>query len=258
MMRMEGKVALVTGATRGIGRAIARRFAGEGARVLLAGRDAAAGRAVEEDIRRAGGDAFFSATDVGKEDDLRRAVDAAVAHFGKLTTLVNNAAAVHLVGTPEKGDTRVTDLRNEVFAELLQTNVWGLVWGCKHAIPAMLAAGGGAIVNISSNAAVRGQRNMDGYTATKGAMNALTRSLAVEYAKQGVRVNTISVGFVQSGEGTATFLQDPQLRKHLESVIRTPYFGEPDDVAWGAVYLASDEARYVTGTTLTIDGGSTA
>jgi NAD(P)-dependent dehydrogenase (short-subunit alcohol dehydrogenase family) len=257
-MRLEGKVALVTGATRGIGRAIAHRFAGEGARVVLTGRSADAGRAVEDEIRRAGGAAAFVPMDVGVEDDVRRAVDAAVARFGRLTTLVNNAAAVHLVGTPEKGDTQVTDMRNAVFDELLKTNVWGLMWAAKYAIPAMLAAGGGSIVNISSNAALRGQRNMDGYTATKGAMNALGRSLAVEYAKQRIRVNTISVGFVQSGEGTQAFADDPALRKYLESVIRTPYFGEPDDVAWGAVYLASDESRYVTGTTLTIDGGSMA
>ena len=257
-MRMQGKVALVTGATRGIGRAIAQRFVAEGAKVLLAGRSVDAGKAVEAEIRRAGGEASFFPTDVGKEDDVRRAVAAAVERFGKLTTLVNNAAAVHLVGTPEKGDTQVTDMRNEIFAELLQTNVWGIMWTCRHAIPAMLSAGSGSIINISSNAALRGQRNMDGYTATKGAMNALTRSLAVEYAKQGIRANTISVGFVQSGEGTAAFAQDPSLRKYLESVIRTPYFGEPDDIAWGAVYLASDESRYVTGTTLTIDGGSMA
>ncbi len=257
-MRLAGKVALVTGATRGIGRAIALRFAGEGARVLITGRSVDAGAAVEAEIRRAGGEASFFAMDVGREDDVRRAVETAVGRFGKLTTLVNNAAAVHLVGTPDKGDTQVTDMRNEVFAELLQTNVWGIMWTCKHALPAILAAGGGSIINISSNAALRGQRNMDGYTATKGAMNALTRSVAVEYAKQGVRVNTLSVGFVQSGAGTAAFADDPALRTYLESVIRTPFFGEPDDVAWGAVYLASDESRYVTGTTLTVDGGSTA
>jgi 3-oxoacyl-[acyl-carrier protein] reductase len=252
---MQGKVALVTGATRGIGRAIAVRFAAEGAKVLLAGRNVDAGKAVEREI---GPDAHFVPTDMAREDDVRQAVRAAVERWGALTTLVNNAAAVHLVGTPEKGDTEVTDLRNEVLDELLRTNVWGVLWACKYAIPAMIDAGGGSIVNISSNAARRGQRNMDGYTATKGALNALTRSLAVEYAGRGVRVNTISVGFVQSGEGTAKFAQDPVLRKHLESVIRTPYFGEPDDVAWGAVYLASDEARYVTGSTLTIDGGSSA
>src|SRR5262249_27358162 len=130
-MRMAGKVALITGATRGIGRAIANRFAGEGAKVLATGRNADAGAAVVDEIRRAGGDAFFCAMDVGKEDDVKRAVDAAVARFGSLTTLVNNAAAVHLVGTPDKGDTQVTDLRNDIFAELLQTNVWGMIWTCK-------------------------------------------------------------------------------------------------------------------------------
>jgi NAD(P)-dependent dehydrogenase (short-subunit alcohol dehydrogenase family) len=254
-MRLQGKVALVTGATKGIGRGVARRFASEGAAVVLAGRSAEAGRAAEAEIRQAGGRALFVQTDIGKEPDVVRAVRAAVDEFGRLTTLVNNAAATHLVGASGRGDAQVTELPNEVLAESLQTNVWGLVWCCKHSIPHMVAAGGGSIINVSSGVAVRGAPQMDAYTATKGSMNALSRSLAVEYAKQGIRVNTISTGFIESGEQTAAMLALPGQREWLESAIPLPYFGVPDDIAWGCVYLASDEARYVTGADLAIDGG---
>src|SRR3990172_11978881 len=137
-MRLQDKVALVTGATRGIGRGIAKRFASEGAAVVLAGRSAEPGRAAEAEIRKAGGRALFVQTDIGKEPDVVRAVRTAVDEFGKLTTLVNNAAATHLVGMPGLGDTRLAELSNEVLAESLQTNVWGLVWCCKHSIPQML------------------------------------------------------------------------------------------------------------------------
>jgi len=254
-MRLEGKVVLVTGATKGIGRGVARRFASEGAAVVLAGRSAEPGRAAEAEIRRAGGRALFVQTDIGKEPDVVRAVRTAVDEFGKLTTLVNNAAATHLVGLPRLGDTQVAELPNEVLAEALQTNVWGLVWCCKHSIPAMIAAGGGSIINVSSGVAVRGAPQMDAYTATKGSMNALTRSMAVEYAKQRIRVNTISTGFIESGDQTSEMLAIPGQREWLENAIPLPYFGVPDDIAWGCVYLASDESRYVTGAELAIDGG---
>jgi NAD(P)-dependent dehydrogenase (short-subunit alcohol dehydrogenase family) len=254
-MRLQGKVALVTGATKGIGRGIARRFASEGAAVVLAGRTAEQGRAAEAEIRQSGGRALFVQTDIGKEPDVVRAVRTAVDEFGSLTTLVNNAAATHLVGMPGLGDTRVSELPNEVLAESIQTNVWGLVWCCKHSIPHMIQAGGGSIINISSGVAVRGAPQMDAYTATKGSMNALSRSLAVEYAKQRIRVNTISTGFIESGEQTSEMLSLPGQREWLENAIPLPYFGVPDDIAWGCVYLASDEARYVTGAELAIDGG---
>jgi meso-butanediol dehydrogenase / (S,S)-butanediol dehydrogenase / diacetyl reductase len=254
-MRLAGKVALVTGATKGIGVGIATRFVREGAKVVLAGRTTAAGEAVADAIRRDGGDALFVTTDIGREDDCRRAVATAVERFGALTTLVNNAAATHLVGMPGRGDGLLGDVPNEVFAETLQTNLWGLFWCSKHAIPAMARAGGGAIVNVSSGVATKGAPMMDAYTASKGAMNALTRSMAVGYAKDRIRVNAISTGFIDNGTGTQDLLNDPVRRQWLESIIPLPYFGVPDDIAWGCVYLASDEARYVTGTVLPIDGG---
>jgi len=254
-MRLDGKVALVTGATRGIGRTIATVFAREGAKVVLTGRTVAAGEALQAEIRGTGGAAIFVPTDIGNEDDVVRAVRAAVERFGTLTTLVNNAAATHLSGLPDRGDAGVGELANEVLAEALQTNLWGLVWCCKHAVAEMTRAGGGSIVNISSGVATKGAAQMDAYSATKGAMNALTRSMAVGYAKRRIRVNSISSGLIQSGEAIEPLLADPAMRDWLERSIPLPYFGVPDDIAWGCVYLASDESRYVTGTVLPIDGG---
>ena len=252
-MRLAGKVALVTGATRGIGRTIATTFAREGAKVVLLGRTAREGERAEAEITAQGLDAVYVRADVGNEADVVAAVRTAVTRFGTLTTLVNNAAATQLTGLPDRGDARVGELANAVLAETLQTNLWGLVWCCKHALAAM--TGGGSIVNISSGVATKGAPMMDAYTATKGAMNALTRSMAVEYAKQRVRVNAISTGLIRSGASIDELLADPAKRQWLEQVIPLPYFGTPEDVAWGCVYLASDESRYVTGTVLPIDGG---
>ena len=166
-MRLDGKVALVTGATRGIGRTIATVFAREGAKVVLTGRTVAAGEALQAEITGAGGAAIFVPTDIGNEDDVVRAVHAAVERFGTLTTLVNNAAATHLSGLRDRGDAGVGELANEVLAEALQTNLWGLVWCCKHAVAEMTRAGGGSIVNISSGVATKGAAQMDAYSATK-------------------------------------------------------------------------------------------
>jgi 3-oxoacyl-[acyl-carrier protein] reductase len=254
-MRLERKVAIVTGAAGGIGRAIATHFAAEGAAVVLADQAEAEGRALEAAIQAAGGKAIFLAADVGSEADCARAVRTAVDAFGTLTTLVNNAAATHLVGLAGRGDTDVTQLSDAVLTESLRTNVCGLVWCCKHAVPRMIEAGGGSIVNISSGVALRGAPGMDAYTASKGAVNALTRSMAVQYAHEKVRVNCIVPGLIRSGKLMDATLDDPAQHEWLERAVRLPYFGTPDDVAWGAVYLASDEARYVTGIDLPIDGG---
>jgi NAD(P)-dependent dehydrogenase (short-subunit alcohol dehydrogenase family) len=254
-MRLEGKVAIVTGATKGVGRGIAHRFAQEGASVVLTGRSEDLGRAVEREILDAGGQALFVRADISVEDDCRIMVQAAEDRFGPLTTLVNNAAATHLSGLPERGDAGVAELANEVLAEALDTNLWGLVWCCKHAIAELMAAGGGSIINISSGVATKGAARMDAYTATKGAMNALTRSMAVGYASRRIRVNAISSGLIESGEAIEPLLADPAMRDWLQRSIPLPYFGVPEDIAWGCVYLASDESRYVTGTVLPIDGG---
>jgi 3-oxoacyl-[acyl-carrier protein] reductase len=254
-MRLAGKVALVTGGTKGIGRTVATVFAREGAKVVIAGRTVAAGEQLQAEITAAGGAAIYVPTDIGNEADVVGVVRATVERFGALTTLVNNAAATHLSGLPDRGDSGVGELANDVLGEALQTNLWGLVWCCKHAIAEMSKAGGGSIVNISSGVATKGAAMMDAYSATKGAMNALTRSMAVGYAKRNIRVNAISSGLIESGASITQLLGDPGTRDWLERSIPLPYVGVPEDIAWGCVYLASDESRYVTGAVLPIDGG---
>ena len=251
--RLDGKVAIVTGSTKGIGRGIATRFAAEGASVVVTGRDNVQGREVEQEIRAAGAEATYVGADLGRHDDVVDLVSAAVESYGKLTTLVNNGAITGFA----LGDKPFTEIDDDTLGRALQVNLYGLVWCCKHAIPHLVAAGGGAVVNISSAVAVNGTPGFTAYTATKGAMNSLSRSLAKEHAKDLIRVNTISTGLIESNEETAEWMANPAIREWLERLVPLPYFGTPDDIAWACVYLASDEARYVTAATLHVDGGAT-
>ncbi len=257
-MRLKGKVAIVTGATKGVGRGIARRFAEEGASVLLAGRTADAGKAVEKEIRDAGGKALFVRTDLSVEADCLGMVEAAEKAFGPLTTLVNNAAATHLVGSASPiADNRMHLIKNETLDAMWGSDLYGLFWSCKYALRAMLPHNtGGSIINISSGAAFGGGGDMDAYAASKAAMQGITRSMAGEYAGSRIRVNAIVLGLINNGGPVAEMLKDPNYAAALSTAIPLPMVGEPDDIAWGAVYLASDEARYITGASLPIDGGA--
>lgn len=257
-MRLNGKVAIVTGATKGVGRGIARRFAEEGANVVLAGRSADAGLAVEREIRDAGGEALFVRTDLSVEADCLGMVEAAEKAFGPLNILVNNAAATHLIGSNSPiADNRMHLIKNETLDAMWGSDLYGLFWSCKYALRAMLGhQGGGSIINISSGVAFGGGGDMDAYAASKGAMQAITRSMAGEYADSRIRVNAIVLGLINNHGPVAEMLKDPQLSAGLRAAIPLPLIGEPDDIAWGAVYLASDESRYVTGASLPIDGGA--
>jgi len=254
--RMADKVAIVTGSTRGIGRAIAVRFAAEGASVIVTGRTEDAGRQVEAEIRDAGGEAAFVPTDLANEDDVIAMVRAAIDTYGSLTTLVNNAAPTELMG-PGRADRQVTELENDAWDSIMLVALKAVVWACKYSIPEMAKAGGGAIVNISSAASILGTPGLDTYTAAKGALNTLTRSMAVEYAPDNVRSNAIVSGMVLTSEGAFKLMEDPVIGGASRAMHLTR-LGIPDDIANAALFLASDEAAFVTGALLPVDGGVTA
>ena len=251
--RLSGKVALVTGSTRGIGRAIATRFAAEGAAVVVTGRTKNTGHAVENEIRAAGGEATYVRADFGREADVEHAIATTTQRYGGLTTLVNNAAPTDLVG-PGRGDRSLAEITDDAWDAIMTVALKQLVWCTRHAAPHLAAAEGASIVNISSAASMRGVPGIDAYTAAKGAMNALTRSLAVELARDGVRVNTIVCGMVLTSEGAFKMMDHPMIGPATRALHLTR-LGLPDDIANVALFLASDEAAYVTGVVLPADGG---
>ena len=253
-MRLEGKVALVTGGTRGIGRGIVEMLAAEGAAVGFTGRSEANGHEVEAAVVAAGGRAAFLRADNGVEAEVAGAVRATVERYGSLTTLVNNAISDD-VGSGK--DNHVDVIDNDTFENIMRISLMGTFWASKYAIPEMRKAGNGSIVNISASSSKRALPDRPAYVASKGAINAMTRQMAVDYGKENIRANAIIVGFIFTGSPEMTaILADPAKRAAFEKNIMVPRFGEPADIAAGVVYLASDESKYVTGTELTIDGGA--
>ncbi len=249
-MRLAGKVALISGAARGMGAVEARLFAREGARVVLGDVLDAEGRAVEADIRGAGGEAVAVRLDVTREADWTAAVDAAERRFGKLDVLVNNAG----VGGPG----RVEDVTLAEWNRVMDVNSTGVFLGTRAAIVAMRRAGGGSIVNISSQLGLVGVDNSSPqYQASKGAVRLLTKATAIQYAKDRIRVNSVHPGPIVTPM-TEARRRDPASYALTVSRIPLGRYGEPEEVALGVLYLASDEASFVTGAELVIDGGWTA
>ncbi len=250
MGRMDGKVALISGGARGQGAAEARLFAQEGAKVVIGDVLDAEGTSVAAEIAESGGDALFVHLDVTHEEDWRSAIGAATSSFGKLDILVNNA------GIWRGG--RVEDTTVEDWDMILDVNAKGVFLGTKLAIPEMRKAGGGSIINISSTAGLVGSTRSSAYTASKGAVRLFTKATAVQYAKEGIRANSIHPGPIDTAMIQQVWQGEEQNRE--AAIARTPLgrIGTPEDVAYGALFLASDESSFMTGSELVIDGGSTA
>jgi NAD(P)-dependent dehydrogenase (short-subunit alcohol dehydrogenase family) len=246
--RLHDEVALVTGSTRGLGREIARLFADEGARVAVTGRNRERGEETASSLRSAGGSVAFVSADLGDESQCGALVDAVVERFGALTVLVNNAVAYVRDGP-------VTEVSAEAFTEVLRVNLVGVATLCRLAIPHMLAAGHGSIVNISSRAAELATPRVAAYAASKGGLNALARSITVDFARRGIRCNTVQPGYILHEVRDAEV--SDERRRRLEEMHLTR-LATSTDVAYAALFLASREAEVISGVTLPVDGGSTA
>jgi len=248
MGRLDGKVALISGGARGQGAAEARLFTREGAKVVFGDILDAEGKQVEAAIRAAGGDATYVHLDVTNESSWRAAVDTAVRLYGTLNVLVNNAG-IYI-------RKRIEETTEDDLDQIMAVNVKGVFLGTKLAIPAMRRAGGGSIINISSTAGLVGNPNgSPAYTATKGAVRLFTKATAVQHAKDHIRCNSVHPGPIDTDmlkEAAGGLEQTYRQRVPLGR------FGTVEDIAYGVLYLASDESSFVTGSELVIDGGSTA
>lgn len=244
--RLEGKVALVTGAADGMGRAAARLFAAEGARVGVLDVNAEGAEAVAAEIREA---ALPLAADVSRSAEVEQAVEALVARFGGLHVLYNNA------GVWLPGDGPVTELDEAAWERTLAVNLNGVFYCCRHGIPHLVRAGGGSVINTSSPVAIRPEPVYDAYTASKGAVISLTRSIAQSYARQGVRANVLMPGTIATPMTLPALQQDSGYADFARRMTVLGRFGTPEEVARVALFLASDESSYVTGAIQWVDGG---
>ena len=251
--RLAGKVALITGAGSGQGRAAARLFAKEGAKVVVTDVAIKGGEETVGLVRAEGGEASFIAMDVSKAAQVQRGVELAVQTYGRLHILYNNAA----IWNPRL-DNRVVELEEEAWDTILAVNLKGVYLCCKYGIPELIRAGGGSVINTASIAGlVSSGQPSHTYSASKGGVISLTRAMAMAYAKDQVRVNVICPGGVDTPM-VAPLMADEQARQRAATMHPIGRMGTPGDIAYLALYLASDESSWVTGSVLTIDGGYTA
>jgi NAD(P)-dependent dehydrogenase (short-subunit alcohol dehydrogenase family) len=248
-MRLEGKVALITGGSRGQGATEAELFVKEGARVVVADILEPEGNAVVAQIREGGGDASFIKLDVTSEDDWQDAVEFTLNTYGRLDVLINNAAIYKRTPIVQTG--------LDEWNQIMDINSTGVFLGTKHAVPAMQKSGGGSIINISSTAGLVGSERGSAYGASKGSVRLFTKYTAIQHAGDGIRANSIHPGPIDT-EMIADNISTPEGRAESESRVPLGRIGTVMDVAYGALFLASDESSFMTGAELVIDGGVTA
>ncbi len=246
--RLKGKVAIVTGAASGIGRATAKMFAQSGAKVAVADYDATSGQETVGMIKGDGGDATFIKTDVSKAEDVRSMVSQTVGTYGQLDIIFNNAG----VGETAKA----TEASSEHWEKVLSVNLRGVFLGCKYAIPEMIKVGGGSIVNNGSILAEVGFSEATAYSASKHGVVGLTQTIAIDYASQGIRANVVCPGFIRTPMVTRNIGE--QEAEQIAALHPLGRMGEPEEVAEAVLFLASDRASFITGACLFVDGGYTA
>lgn len=248
-MRLENKVAIVTGAGSGIGKASAKLFTKEGAKVVVADWVEEGGNQTVAEIKAAGGEAVFVKTDVSKAEDIDVMVSTCVSTFGKLDILFNNAGVVSM------GKIEATS--EEDWQKVIDVDLKGVFLGCKRAIPEMEKTGKGKIISTASIAGLVGFDGVVAYCAAKGGVVNMMRELALECAPKKINVNAIAPGVIETAM-TKDILADPKQKAGMQAMTPYPRLGVPDDIAYAALYLASDESDFVTGHTLVVDGGWTA
>jgi NAD(P)-dependent dehydrogenase (short-subunit alcohol dehydrogenase family) len=250
--RVEGKVSIITGAASGIGRVTALTLAREGAKVVIADIDLEGGRRVADEIVAGGYEALAVKVDVGSEASVIALVEVVMDTFGALHVLHNNAAITN--PAHQRRDGNLLELDVEVWDETMRMDLRGPMLGCKHAIPHMIESGGGSIVNTTSNSALAGDLTLNAYAAAKGGLNTLTLSVATAFGKQGIRCNAVSPAHIESPSLAAVV--PAEVVEMLRSQCLTPGLGSPQDVANMVLFLASEEAAFITGQILRIDGGA--
>jgi meso-butanediol dehydrogenase / (S,S)-butanediol dehydrogenase / diacetyl reductase len=249
-VRLKGKVALITGAGMGMGRAAGLLFAREGAKIVALDVNREAGEETVSRVREQGGDAVFFQCDVAFEDHVKRAITEGVSFFGKLNILFNNAGVLW-----RDRDFEVTRTVEETWDRVMAINLKGPVFVCKHGIPELIKQGGGSVITTSSVSALRGYRRaQDAYTASKGALISLNRSIAVVYGDRKIRANIIHPGFVDTPMQREL---SEESKKAIAQGVPLGRLAQPEDIAYCALFLASDESSYITGAEIVVDGGLT-
>lgn len=248
---MQDKVGIITAGGSGIGRASAQAFAREGAKVIISDINDDMGQETVNMIKKAGGEASYIPCNVATEEDVVVLINKTVELYGRLDWAHNNAG----IGVPSAS---ITESDSSDWDRALQITATGMYYSIKHEIPAMLKSGGGAIVNTSSTAGLSGAENMAGYSASKWAVNGLTKSIALEYGKQGIRINSICPGMTLTPAVEKWSQEAPEQAEYIKSNIPLGRIGKPEDQANAAVWLCSDKAAYITGVNLPVDGGHTA